>query len=217
MNVSHHLTDETLQDYACGSLAASMETLVACHLTVCAHCRLRSEAADQVGGVLLASAEKSAMRTSAGDVLAIRAARKPAVDPQPDAPTLQPGIPRPLARLLPKPVSQLDWRRVAPGIKQYDLGSEPRGKGAFKLLHLAPGLVLSDHSHIDRELTYVVQGCYTDEIGTFSTGDIADLDGNHAHRPVVSADAPCIALIATQSPVRYSGFFGRVMQRFVGI
>jgi len=111
------------------------------------------------------------------------------------------GVPRPLARILPTDLEQLDWKRIAPGIKQINLSEQHRRNGAFKLLHLAPGVVLSAHSHNDRELTYVVQGSYQDEIGRFKAGDIADLDGEVAHQPVVDTDQPCIALIASESPV----------------
>ena len=127
------------------------------------------------------------------------------------------GVPRPLARLLPTELDSLNWRRIAPGIKRFKLNDQPRREGAFQLLHLDPGVVLSDHSHNDRELTYLVKGSYTDELGRFKEGDIADLDNHATHRPLVDSDEPCIALIATQSPVRYTGVFGKIMQPFVGI
>lgn len=218
MSVSHHLTDETLQDYAAGSLSAPMETLIACHLTVCSLCRKRSALAERVGGNLFDQVEPSSMSVSAADIIA-----RAAIMPQHSAPetSLQPpaihDVPRPLARLLPASLDELDWRRVAPGIRQHNLSEQHRRFGAFKLLHLAPGVVLSAHSHNDRELTYVVKGSYQDEIGRFKAGDIADLDGSVAHQPVVDTDEPCIALIATHSPVSYSGMLGKIMQPFVGI
>lgn len=218
MSVSHHLTDETLQDYAAGSMSASMETLVACHLTVCQRCRERSLFAEKIGGHLFESIDSIDVSLSAAQLLA-RAETAPmdhtsaavAVD------QLVSGVPRPLARLLPTGLEELDWKRIAPGIKQHSLTDQHRRHGAFKLLHLAPGVVLSAHSHNDRELTYVVKGSYQDEIGRFKAGDIADLDSGIGHQPVVDTDEPCIALIATDSPVTYTGMFGKIMQPFVGI
>lgn len=214
MSVNHHLTDETLQDYAAGALSAAMETLVACHLTVCSHCRARADQAEQLGGLLLDDAEPVAVTASASDVLARLGAEASTARPEF---TIQAGVPRPLARLLPNKLEDLEWRRMAPGIKQFNLSDEPRKNGAFKLLHLAPGVQLSDHTHADRELTFVVRGSYTDEYGCFAAGDIADLDGNHSHKPVVNSDEPCIALIASLAPARYSGVVGRLIQPFVGI
>jgi len=142
LNVSHHLTDETVQEYSAGALSLPMETLVACHLTVCEHCRTRTERADQIGGFMVSASESVQVSTSAADLL-----------------------------------------------------QRSRTENA----------------------TYVVRGSYHDEIGQFKTGDIADLDGHHSHKPVIDSAEPCIALIATHSPVRYSGVFSRLMQPFVGI
>lgn len=219
MSVSHHLTDETIQDYAAGSLSASMETLVACHLTVCSKCRQRAQMAEEIGGALFNESATVGVAISASELLA-----RAALMPQHSAPSMVreapavTGVPRPLARLLPTTLEELDWRRIAPGIKQHNLSDQHRKHGAFQLLHLDPGVVLSAHSHNDRELTYLVQGSYSDEIGRFSAGDIADLDGHEEpHQPVVDSDIPCIALIATHSPVKYSGMLGKIMQPFVGI
>ena len=218
MSVSHHLTDETLQDYAAGGMSASMETLVACHLTVCHRCRERSLFAEKIGGHLFESIDSADVSLSAAQLLA-RAKETPVDNITATVATDRPvtGVPRPLARLLPTRLEELDWKRIAPGIKQHSLTDQHRRHGAFKLLHLAPGVVLSAHSHNDRELTYVVKGSYQDEIGRFKAGDIADLDGDVDHRPVVDTDEPCIALIATHSPVRFTGVFGKIMQPFVGI
>ncbi len=219
MTVSHHLTDITIQDYAAGTLSMPMETLVACHLTVCSQCRRRAEVADSIGGNLFDQAEPATVTVSAADLLARAAMAPDHAAPQTAsvASPAQPGVPRPLSRLLPTGLEELDWRRIAPGIKRFNLSDQHRKYGAFQLLHLDPGVTLSAHSHNDRELTYLVQGSYSDEVGKFQVGDIADLDGHHHHQPVIDSEEPCIALIATHSPVRYSGFVGKIMQPFVGI
>lgn len=221
MPVTHHLSDDTLLDYASGALSERIETLIACHLTVCPECRKRAEFFDALGGEVMEMESSSTMSASAADVLA-RAAAAPAhsapvVGHTPKVVQHDPDVPRPLARLLPDKLESLPWRTIAPGIKQYNLSESPRRDGAFKLLHLAPGTVLSEHTHTDRELTYVVRGSYTDQLGRFAAGDIADLDGDHQHKPVVDSSEPCIALIATHAPVRFNSLFGKMIQPFVGI
>jgi len=216
-SLSHHLNDETLIDYASGSLSSAMETLVACHLTVCPYCRERNQLADDVGGQLLYVSDPVTPRTTAKDLL--KNARK---EPRITVSKKPAGIgdstvPRPLGRLLPAPLESLDWRSMAPGVKQFDLGQLPRKEGAFKLLRLEPGVALSQHSHNERELTYVVRGSYSDEIGQFRAGDIADLDDQVEHSPIVDEHEVCFALIATDAPVRYSTMLGKIMQPFVGI
>lgn len=217
MNISHHLTEETLLDHAAGSLSMPMETLVACHLTVCEHCRSRALLAEAIGGSMLEEGESHHVLGTPEDLLA-RAAMNPEDNPS-LAPTFRttPGVPRPLGRLLPDGLEAVDWKRLVPGIKQLNLTDQPRRNGAFKLLYLEPGVVLSAHTHNERELTYLVRGSYQDEIGRFTAGDIADLDNDDVHQPVVDTHEPCIALIATHSPVRFTGVLGKIMQPFVGI
>lgn len=213
MNISHHLSDETLQDYAAGAFDSSMEVVIACHLTYCTHCRARAATLDATAAAMLEDTPSIKVNTSVDQLLERAKSGFDAPDPAPDVT----GLPRPLARLLPENLENLEWKRLAPGIKQYNLSDKHRKYGAFKLLHLAPGVVLSQHTHKDKELTLVLRGSYQDEIGRFKAGDVADLGDDVIHQPVVDTQEPCIALIATQSPVRFSGVMGRLMQPFVGI
>jgi len=217
MMPSHHLTDETLQEYASGALNVSMETLIACHLTICSSCRQKANLADAIGGVSLSDQDAVAMKGCASDVLAMD--KSTPVQTQAFAHTdgLEAGIPRPLARALPGPIMELPWKSFGPGMKQYNLGSQPRKEGAFKLLSLDPGLRMSKHSHGHRELTFIVSGSYSDDMGHFNAGDIADLSEDHHHSPLVDSDVPCICLIATDAPVKFDGLFGKIIQPFVGI
>jgi len=151
--LTHHLTDETLQDYSAGLLNAPMETLIACHLTLCPACRQRSDLADAIGGISLNDEAVAPVNASAHDILALDkssavlevAAKTPVATGT--------GVPNPLARLLPGPLNELPWKSFGPGMKQYNLGTQPRKEGAFKLLSLEPGRRMSKHSHTHRELT----------------------------------------------------------------
>lgn len=215
MNISHHLCDDTLQEYTAGALAPSMEVVIACHLTYCTSCRNRADMLDATAGALLVNEQPTAVKTTAEQLMQ-RAAGMDNTSTNAVAKPQVSDVPRPLGRLLPAPLEALKWKRLAPGIKQYNLSKQHRKYGAFKLLHLAPGVVLSQHTHKDKELTLVLRGSYQDEIGRFKAGDIADLGDDVVHQPVVDTQESCIALIATQSPVQFSGVMGKLMQPFIG-
>ncbi len=215
--ISHHLTDETIQDYSAGVLNAPMETLIACHLTLCPICRQRAELADAIGGLSLGDGATVSMNVTAQDVIALDKAN-PVTGDVPQTPVASgAGVPNPLARLLPSPLHELPWKTFGPGMKQYNLGTLPRKEGAFKLISLDPGSRMSKHTHEHRELTFIVSGSYSDELGKFKAGDIADLSADHHHTPHVDSDIPCISLIATDAPVKFEGLFGKIVQPFVGI
>ncbi len=219
MTLAHHFTDETLQDYAAGVLASSMETLIACHLTVCPLCRARARMAESIAGEIFSQQDAVEVQTSASDILELASnsdMHLNEVDAEPLNPNIK-GVPRPLARLLPAPIEELQWKAFAPGMKQYNLGSQSRKNGAFKLLSLAPGSRMSKHTHTQRELTFIVSGSYQDEIGQYEAGDVADLDASFNHTPQVISDEPCICLIATDAPLKFEGLLGKMVQPFVGI
>ncbi len=85
------------------------------------------------------------------------------------------------------------------------------------MLHIAPGKALPEHGHGGTEMTLVLSGAYRDELGRFGPGDVADLDEHVEHQPKVEQDAPCICLVATETPTRFKGIFSRILQPLVGI
>lgn len=216
-SITHHLTDETLQEYSAGVLSQAMETIIVCHLTVCPLCRHRAEMADALGGAALAIEKATPINASAQDILAMdKTSAALAISPKPAVPSGT-GIPNALARLLPTPINELPWKSFGPGLKQYDLSNGPRKSGAFKLLSIDPGSRMSRHTHQERELTFIVSGSYSDDYGQFKTGDIADLTSDHHHTPHVDSDVPCISLIATDAPVKFDSLLAKIAQPFVGI
>ena len=66
-------------------------------------------------------------------------------------------------------------------------------------------------------MTLILQGAYSDDFGTFSKGDVADLDDHVEHQPYVVSHEDCICLIATEAPTRFKSIAGKIMQPFVGI
>ncbi|KAA0875703.1 ChrR family anti-sigma-E factor [Nitrincola tapanii] len=227
MNISHHFDDATLMAYASGSLPQGMALLVACHLHWCSECRQRVQEAEAIGGSLLTQIAPLPLDSQALDQVLARLdlndqdvlgdAMAEEVSAQILKPQVQiPGdIPPPLYHYLQKPLDQLPWKRLGYGAHQLDL--HLGGPGATRLLRLAPGVSVPHHSHSGSELTLVLRGSYTDEFGRFAAGDVADLDGEAHHQPIVDTDQDCICLIATDAPLKFSGLMGRLVQPLIGL
>ncbi len=216
MKPNHHLDDSTLMAYAAGTLDEAFSVVAAAHVAVCPACRGAVRAAEALGGELLETAGSNAVSDDCRSktFAALEQAglyRLPVAAPRP-------AFPRALARLLP--VANLDdlaWKKKAPGVAIFEVKLPASAKGQLKLLRIGAGRAMPEHGHGGEEITMVLKGAYVDHLGRFAAGDVADLDEEIEHRPVVEKDGDCICLVATERPTRFKSFAARLMQPFVGI
>lgn len=214
----HHPSEALLLAYAAGSLGEAESVALSTHLTLCPHCRRAVANAEAIGGALLEDLEESPVSTDGLKAVLARIEHEQAEPhplPQPVAASAFPDLPQSLARYAEAALAQSGWRRVAPGVQQLRL--KTGGGAKARLLRLKPGTPLPEHSHRGSELTLVLSGSYTDELGCFGRGDMAELDDSVTHRPIVDLGQDCVALIVTEAPLRFSGLVARIAQPFVGI
>ena len=211
MTATHHPDPSSLMSYAAGSLPEPSAMVIACHLSSCEHCRKMVSEAEDVGRSLLEQLEPVPMSEgSRSQMLALL----DGIDPEPSQPAFKAdksSIPAPLQPMLGEDLHRLHWRTLAPGMKQFII---PASAGKLRLLKIAPGTYMPKHSHSGSELTLVLQGSYSDELGRFCAGDVADLDGEVSHQPIVDTHEDCICLIATDAPLRFTGLIPRLLQPF---
>jgi len=213
---NHHLDDSTLLAYAAGTLDEAFSVVAAAHVAVCPACRNAVRAAEAVGGELLETAGSSAVSDDCRSktFAALEQAgiyRLPVAAPRSS-------VPRALASLLP--VANLDdlaWKKKAPGVAIFDVKLPASARGQLRLLRIGAGRAMPEHGHGGEEITMVLKGAYIDHMGRFAAGDVADLDEEIEHRPVVEQDGDCICLVATERPTRFKSIAARLMQPFVGI
>ena len=169
---------------------------------------------DDIGSVLLAALPGSALanpppRPSAGDMtLAPAMARDVGTSGD---------IPAPLTRLAGTNLSSVPWKRLGLGVWHARLPLSEQAKGDLRLIKIAPGQMMPEHGHGGSEMTLVLQGSYTDSLGRFSIGDIADLDDAVEHQPIADPVTGCICLIASEEKARFKGLFARMVQPLVGL
>ena len=123
----------------------------------------------------------------------------------------------PLRRFVGASLDAISWKTVAPGVRKHAIGLSSQSASSLYMLHIAPGKALPEHGHSGVEMTLVLSGAYRDELGRFGPGDIADLDEDVEHQPLVEPNEPCICLVATEAPTRFKGLFSRLLQPLVGI
>ncbi len=219
-NIRHHPKAHTLAAFAAGNLDEARSVVIATHLTLCDECRLAVRDFEALGGACLESISPVAMgesalasfwmRAGAQERAASPASKRPANDFSLDAAL-------PLSSYLKSGLDAVEWRSVAPGLAQHVIPAEGYRPGVLRLLKINPGVRIPKHSHGDEELTLILKGSYTDEVGDYARGDLADLDDEVLHAPLATGGEPCICLIATSAPLRFKTLVGRVAQPFIGL
>lgn len=218
MTIHHHLSDATLMSYAAGNVSEAISLVIAAHLDMCPACRAKLDELETLGALELVDAPLGAMAPDSLDkVLAqLDQQEDPAEIPR-SRPTRTSGLPGPLGALVSEPVDRLPWRSLAPGIKTYRIASVNARRGTLCLMRIEPGVTIPEHTHEGTELTLVLKGSFSDEVGRFTSGDIADLDDDTEHTPIADTAEPCICLIATEAPLRFKNVVPRIMQYFRGM
>jgi putative transcriptional regulator len=213
----HHLDQATILAYAAGTLNDAFSIVAASHLAWCEDCRASVRSAESVGGELLDQMPELQVSGSCRDktlALIDRATVHRFPAPAPVASEL----PAPLAKVLKgASLNDLGWKKKAPGVAIYDVELGPGARGQLKLLRIGAGRAMPEHGHGGEEITLILKGAYHDHMGRFGRGDVADLDEEIEHKPVVDADGECICLVATEQPTRFKSLAARLMQPFIGI
>jgi putative transcriptional regulator len=217
VKINHHLDDATIIAYAAGTLGEAHGFAVATHLAYCPDCRRATREAEALGGEILSQQDTDAVSdTCRAATLAsldgvAHATRKKVALPVSELPAV-------LCNLLSnQSLDVLKWKTKAPGVATFDIPMSHNGKTHLLLMKLSPGRKLPEHGHGGEELTVILRGSYSDHTGRYSAGDVADLDEDVEHRPIVDSEAECICLIATEAPARFKSFWARLAQPFVGI
>ncbi len=211
VTITHHLDDATLMSFAAGGLPQALSAVVAAHIAVCPACAREVRRMAVVGAVLLAALPETKLEHPA-PVMAMR--RQEADQFHAESVVCSDEVPGPLARLIGTNLDNVPWRRLSIGVWHHRL---PSGDGDLRLLKVAAGRRMPEHGHGGSELTLMLRGSYTDVTGTYTPGDVADLDDTIDHSPVADAVTGCICLIASERPAHFKGLIPRLVQPLTGM
>ncbi|MBU2868907.1 ChrR family anti-sigma-E factor [Pacificibacter marinus] len=205
-DIAHHIPEALLASYVSGTLAQPFALVVAAHVSICEECRANLAAHEAVGGVLLDAFDPISITSDLRN--RVMAGLDDDIPPEPERPRGDDTFPTPVLEALGSKAPK--WRSLGPGAKQCILNA---GKeGSVRLLHIAPGFAVPDHTHGGLELTLVLQGAFKDETGRFARGDLEVADDTLEHTPVAEEGMPCICLAATDAPLKFSAFVPRLLQ-----
>ncbi len=212
----HHPPEEYLIDLASGAAGEGVALLLRTHLAMCPPCGVVAADLDRIGGILLEDGAGRSLQTLAHPALpALATAPGRAHGARIALPQHgSRGIPEPLRAFVGASFDALNWRMVWPGVHELNVpGLDPRE--GLKLLRIREGMALPKHTHEGDELTLVLTGGYTDATGHYVAGDVALADDEISHQPKADPGTACICLTAVERPLRFTGFFARIISRLL--
>ncbi len=216
MKITHHLDDATIIAYAAGTLGEAHGFAVATHLAYCADCRQAARQAEGYGGEFL-MAELGSAVTDGCRAATLASLDAVAAQPKRKGSSVSSEVPLVLANLLEhQTLDGLNWKTKAPGVASFEIPLSQKGKTHLQLLRIGKGRKMPEHGHGGEELTVMLRGSYTDHTGRYAVGDVADLDEDVEHQPIVDSDEDCICLVATEAPARFRSVWARLAQPFIG-
>ena len=211
--ITHCAKDDLLLSYSAGALGESWLLAVGSHVHMCKEFSDDVALGEKIGGSLLSDITPIALEKSLDAVLGKLGDQEPigkAVEPELDA-----LIPSPLCDYIGDSLDVLEWSKVGNGISQHLI--ETSDSGQARLLRIPPGTALPEHGHSGRELTLVISGGYRDNSGSYSRGDMADIDDGLGHQPTADDGEDCVCLIVTDTPIKFKGILPRILQPFIRI
>ena len=204
--IRRHPTEATLVAHAAGTLWSAARPVVQGHLEVCARCRATLALAEAVGGALLDELPPTPLAPGALQRVSQRlrggVGRPSAPGPALAATGAGPRVP-------PHGLRDVRLRWLAPGVKHAVLLRGP-ADGTLRLLRVKPGTALPRHAHRGTELTLVLEGAFTDELGRHGPGDLVEVEGQASHRPVAEGRTDCVCLVAAEGRLRFGGLLGAI-------
>lgn len=221
---NHHLDEATIVSFASGAISSPLAVVVSSHLEMCSHCRDQVQKAEVIGGSLLDDTQEQPLSDrSLNDLLEKLGARNKnrlSEVAEQSTPIQCEVLPSCVSNIVKKPVAEVSWKRVGAGVSLFQIATENTDKASSEklfLMKIEAGRTMPEHGHGGSETTLILSGSYSDELGTFERGDVADLDEDIEHQPIVSKEAPCICLVAIEAPTRFKGFFPKLLQPYVGL
>lgn len=209
-----HPSADQLIEFASGSISSAMSIAVATHLHYCKACQAQVRTAEAAASALF---ESQAPEQSVGlDFDSLMAKIDNGEQPQIVKPAKVKArrFPAVVEKLIDGEVNALNWSSPMKNLHTTSLMKDENGF-IVGLHHMQAGGRVPAHTHRGNEISVVIEGGFSDELGTYDAGDFIHLDGKHNHSPLAHADGDCWLLTIVEAPVKLTGPFGWIINPFL--
>ena len=218
--IKFHPTQALLKQYVEGDLPASVAVVVASHVEMCSECQssvarmseqiaseafeMESVGNDSVPPQEIFSADMLSDLQDEQDLDMLAQIMDLPVDEQ----VMMPECPAELdiageQITLPRAINSIpmaEWKGIGKISRaRLNLDDEER---RMSLLHIDKGGAVPAHTHKGFEITLLLQGSFSDEMGEYQRGDFIWLDGEHTHNPV--SEQGCVCLTVSSDALHFT-------------
>lgn len=202
-----------LAGYASGTLPAPLAVLVAGHLELSPVNRRYVAELESLAGRAVEDAPAMPLGGRDARLSAIFGAGAP--EPLRPAPRRDRRLPDAICRFIGHDFADIPWKGRLPGFREFRVGDFDGLKTS--VFWIRAGQKIPSHTHDGGEVTLVMEGGFSDVLGSYERGDIAVNDSSVDHRPVADEDGDCVCFAVTDAPLRLTGVIGRLLNPFIRV
>lgn len=216
-----------MMDYACGALDEGLALVMASYISLSPYAQAQLRYLESIGGVLLCQdCEPEPMKEdSLVNVLdrldemlddATQATEPECADICAEIKNLPCGLPAPIARQIAAKMAQTPcWTKQVKGIEIIDIPLHDACRNHLQIMKIAPAAAPPEHTHRGVEITLVLDGAFSDHTGSYEAGTLVVHDDKSRHQPVACKNQGCVCVVATDTPLRFTRSFWRLLNPFM--
>ena len=210
-----HPSSDQLIEFASGSISSALSIAVATHLHYCKACQTEVRLAETAASALFEQQAAKSPVSFDFDALMNKLDNDEIVqETKPDVIAEPKRFPAVVEKLINGDVDALNWSSPMKNLHTTRLMKDENNM-IVGLHHMNAGGRVPQHTHRGNEISVVIEGGFSDELGTYAAGDFVHLNGKHNHSPLAHADGDCWLLTIVEAPVKLTGPFGWIINPFL--
>lgn len=220
--VLHHPTEKMLSEFIDGNLNTGLSVVISAHIELCEMCCARRSELE--GKAALAWEKEAGQQESAErDFTPLLASITSKLREVPQETELNKES-TPLQEIhmlegsvkLPKVLAKLAgeglvWKKLAGGINQAAITLDDQTQCEF--IYMKPGSQVPVHKHRGNEITLVLDGSFSDELGSYKAADFVTRDSSHQHQP--ASEEGCLCFAVQDSPLKFTRGLARLLNPLI--
>jgi putative transcriptional regulator len=209
-----HPSSDQLIEFSSGTGSSALAIAISTHLHFCNACRQRVTEMESTAAVFFEEQSRIDLKAGSFDALMARINEEPnpvSVKTKARKPSR---FPPTIEKLINADTESLKWRSPMKNLRVSHLMTDETGF-ILGLHHMKSGGRVPEHTHRGNEISVVIEGGFSDEMGSYVPGDFIHLSKEHLHSPQADADGDCWLLSLVEAPVKLTGPVGWVLNPFL--